>query len=72
MSPPSARMCVFGDAALFHKAMNRRRNRRRRGPAIILDFDDTGATFNVARHRVRRKVEEKDVEDVESDPAQSQ
>ena len=58
----------IGDAALFYKGANKKSTSHYRGPAKILDIDETGATvkfqsqtFIVARHCVRKKVEEKDV-----------
>ena len=33
-----------GDSVLFYKKQNRKRSRRRRGPAKISDVDETGAT----------------------------
>ena len=36
-----------GDSALFLKGVIRRRAPRRRGPAVILYFDDTGVTVRV-------------------------
>ena len=62
--------CVVnvGDLALFHKAPRKKSKPRWRGPAAILDMDESGATlqfqsqsFKVARFCVRRKVEEKDL-----------
>ena len=55
---------------LFYKTTTRKSAPRRRGPAKILDIDETGVTvkfqsqsFKVARYCVRKKLEEKDVLD---------
>ena len=63
---------------LFRKVVNRKRITRRRGPAEMLDIGETGATAKfqsqgpeVARYCVRKKVEEKDVEDAELDSPQT-
>ena len=55
----------LGDTGLFIKSANKQSVPRWRGPAEILDIDETGATvkvqlqtFEVARHRVREKVDE--------------
>ena len=60
----------IGDAAIFFEATNRKIKPRWRGPERILDIDETGATVKfqsqtskVARFCVRKKVEEKDVEE---------
>ena len=56
-----------GDSVLFYKAPHKKGNPRWRGPAAILDIDESGValkfqsqTFKVARYCVRRKLEEKD------------
>ena len=58
----------IGDSAQSYLAVNRKRAPRRRGPAAILDIDDTdvaaeyqGQTPEVARHRQRRQVGRGDV-----------
>ena len=63
---------------LFHKAQSKEGAPRRRGLALILDIDVTGATgeflsqtFNVARFCARKRGEEKDVEEDGSDPARA-
>ena len=68
----------IGDAPLFYRAMNRRGARRRRGPAKILDIDETGVpvkfqypTFRAARYCVRKKAEEKIAEEVNWNPSQA-
>ena len=68
----------IGDTELFYKAQSRKSARRRRGPALISDVGDTGATAKfqsqiskVARFCVRKEGGEKDVEDAELDPAQT-
>ena len=38
-----------GDSVLFHEAQNRRSSPRLRGPAKILDIDETGATVTFRR-----------------------
>ena len=65
----------IGDTALYFKTTNKKSMPWRRGPALILDIDETGVTakfqsqtFTVARFRVRKKAEEKDAEDAELDP----
>ena len=57
-----------GYSVLFYKAPRKKSNPRRRGPATILDIDESGAvlkfqpqTFEVARYCVRRKLEERDL-----------
>ena len=57
-----------GDEVLFYKAPQKKSNPRWRGPATILDIDESGVvlkfqsqSFKVARYCVRRKVEEKDL-----------
>ena len=62
----------IGDSVLPFKAVNQRSASRRRGPAKILDIDNTrvtvrfrGPTSKVARCCVREKMEEKGVADVE-------
>ena len=62
----------IGDAALSHKATNRKGAPSFRRPAEILDIDEPGAAAKfqsriskVARLSARRSAEEKDVEDVE-------
>ena len=57
-----------GDTVLFYKAPHKKSNPRWRGPAAILDIDESGVTlefqpqfFKVARYCVRRKLEEKDL-----------
>ena len=57
-----------GDSVLFYKAPQKKSNPRRRGPATILDIDESGValkfqsqTFKVARYCVRRKLDEKDL-----------
>ena len=58
--------------------MNRESTPGWRGPAKVSDGEESGAiansqsrTFKVARYCVRKKAEEKDVEDVELDPLQT-
>ena len=57
-----------GGVVLFYKAPQKKSNPRWRGPAAILDIDESGVvlkfqsqTFKVARYCVRRKVAEKDL-----------
>ena len=57
-----------GGEVLFYKAPQKKSNPRWRGPAKILDIDESGVVlkfqsqcFKVARYRVRRKVEAKDL-----------
>ena len=52
-----------GDLVLFYKAPHRKSRPRWRGPALLLDIDETGATvkyqtqsFKVARYCVRKQV----------------
>ena len=66
------KMC---DLVVFFEAVNRKSAPRRRGPANILDAADVGAaaecqgrTVNVAKFRVRKKMEEEDVGEVEWNP----
>ena len=68
----------IGDAALFYKAQSEGGAPRRRVPALILDIDETGAIVKfqsqmrkAARFCVRKKGEEKDVEDAELDPVRT-
>ena len=68
----------IGDAPLFYRAMNRRGARRRRGPAKIVDIEETGLpvkfqypTFRAARYCVRKKAEEKIAEEVNWNPSQA-
>ena len=56
---------LIGYAAPFNKAAKKKSTTRWRGPAKILDIDDTGATvkfqsrtFNMARYCVREEAEE--------------
>ena len=58
----------IGDSVLFYKTPNRKSQPNRRGPARVLDIDETGAparyqsqTFKVAQYYVRRRVDEKEV-----------
>ena len=69
----------IGDAILCNKAQRKKSTPRRRGPALILDIDETGVTakvqsqtLKVARFCVRKKGEEKDAEDAESHPMREQ
>ena len=57
-----------GGSVLFYKAPRKKSNPRWRGPAAILDIDESGVvlkfqpqSFKVARYCVRRKLEEKDL-----------
>ena len=52
-----------GDIVLFYKAQDRGSLRRRRGPAKVLEMDESGVamsfqsqTFKVARYFVRRRL----------------
>ena len=63
---------------LFYKAQSKKSALRRRGPALISDIDETGATvkfqsqtFKVARFCARKRREEKDVEGDELDPVRA-
>ena len=65
----------IGAAGLVFKAQSKKSAPQRRGPALMLDIDATGATakfqaqtFKVARCRARKKGGGKDVEDAELDP----
>ena len=64
----------IGNAGILSEAASKESMPRCRGPALILDIDQTGATaklqsqtFKVARFCARGKVEAKDVEDAELD-----
>ena len=66
----------IGETALSYKSTKKEGAPRRRGPAKILDIDETGATakfqsqtFKVARYFARTKVGERDVEDADRDPS---
>ena len=57
-----------GGSVLSYKAPRKKSNPRRRGPATMLDIDESGVVlkfqpqpFKVARYCVRRKLEEKDL-----------
>ena len=61
---------AVGDMVLFHKTPHRKRSPRWRGPAKVLEIDETGVTvsfqsqtFKLARFRVRRRVKESEVVD---------
>ena len=67
-----------GDTVLFSNAKRKKSAPRRRGPVLISDIDEAGATakfksefFKVARFWVRKQGEEKDVEDAELDPVRA-
>ena len=64
-----------GETAPLYKSAKKKSAPRRRGPAKILDVDETGVTmksqsqtFKEARYCVRKQVEETDVDDDELDP----
>ena len=74
-SPNSADV-TDGDSVHVSKAVNRKSAPRRRGPAAILEIDETGATdkfqtktFDMAPRCVRRQVDPKGVSDVSWNPA---
>ena len=57
-----------GGSVLFYEAPQKKSNPRWRGPAAILDIDESGVvlkfqsqTFKVARYCVRHKLEEEDL-----------
>jgi len=61
-----------GDTVIFYKAQNRKSSPRRRGPAKVLELDETGAAvyfqsqiFKVAHYCIRRRVKESEVVDKE-------
>ena len=63
---------AIGCSVLFYKTANRKSAPRWRGPAKLPDNDETGATvefprqtFEAARFWVRRKMEKKNVSEVE-------
>ena len=63
-----------GDTVLFLMAQSKKSALRRRGPDLISDIDEPGATAksqsqvsDVARSCVRKKEEEEDAEDAEWD-----
>ena len=65
----------IGGASLSRKTVNKKSAPRKRGPALILDIGETGATvefrpqtFKAARFCVREEVEARDVGDAELDP----
>ena len=65
-----------GGSALFYKSVARRSAPERRGPAVILDFDETGVTLkfqsqtsDVGRLCVGKRVEPKDIRGLGWDPA---
>ena len=60
----------IGDTSLLRKSTNKKSAPRRRGPAQVLDIDETGATvkFQPQTFCVQEKVEGKDVDVEESDP----
>ena len=67
---------VPGDSVLLRKAANRKGAPRWRGPAKILDIDETGATaksrsqtLNAARYCVGKTTKEKDVSEKKWNPA---
>ena len=69
---PNCTDLKVGDAAPFHKAPNRESAARRRGPAMIPGFDDTGLpvkfqnqTFEVARNCAQRVGDANDVGEVD-------
>ena len=69
----------IGDSALCYKAVNRKSTPRWRGPAKILDINETGVTskfqsrtFKDARYCVGKKEETTDAEEVDGNPASDQ
>ena len=61
---------AVADIVLFYKTPNRKSSPRRRGPAKVLEIDETGVavyfqsqTFKVARFCVRRRAKESEVVD---------
>ena len=65
---------AMGDPALFHDAVNHANALGWRGPAAILDTDETGATVKFHSQKLevagsRKQMGEKDVGEVEWDPA---
>ena len=64
----------IGETAPFSKAQNKKSTPQWRGPALILDIDETGVTvklqsqvFKVARFCVRMREERKDAEEAGPD-----
>ena len=64
-----------GDSAIYYRAVNRK-SARWRGPALIPDIEETAVTakfqsktFKVARRCVRRRLDPKDVGEVNGNPA---
>ena len=59
-----------GDMVLFYKAQNKKSLPRRRGPAKVIEMDESGVTasfqsqpFKVARNCVRRRLKDSDLQE---------
>ena len=72
---PNCADVKLGDSVLFYKAPTKQGTPKRRGPACVLDIDDTGVTvryqsqtFKVTRYCVRRQADEKEVGSTEGPP----